>query len=100
MIIVATCRSLICCTTGLNEVLKNAQFVSQHFSKTRSTFWAIPRLFERLFFIHVFVVRFTVAQDNFRTGRRNINYCPAHSYTTSLTQGKTISSNGKKKGQN
>ena len=61
MIIDATCGNLICSVRDRFE--RSGKKRAIPFSKTRSTFLAIPHLFERLFFIHVFVVRLTVAQD-------------------------------------
>lgn len=61
MIIDAACRNLICSVHDKFE--RSGKKRAIPFSKTSSTFCAIPHLFERLFFIHVFVVRLTVAQD-------------------------------------
>ena len=94
MIIVAACRNLICSVHDRFE--RSGKKRAIPFSKTSSTFWA-TRTYLKDCFLFTFCCPFdSGSRSNFRTGRLNINYCPAHSYTTSLTQGKTISSNWKK----
>ena len=87
MIIVAACRNLICSVHDRFE--RSGKKRAVPFSKTSSTFWA-TRTYLKDCFLFTFCCPFdSGSRSNFRTGRLNINYCPAHSYTTSLTHGKT-----------